>query len=90
VKNPVKLATIPFRWENRKMKKLLILMTLAMLLGSAAGCGICDWWRRGPAYQQCPPAVMYSNPCPAVSTCDPCAGAPAVTPGPETYTPTTR
>ena len=71
------------------MKKLLILMIMAMLLASAAGCGICDWWRRGPAYQQCQPAVMYSNPCPAVSTCEPCAGAPVVTPGPETYRPTT-
>ena len=72
------------------MKKLLILMIAATLIGSAAGCGICDWWRRGPAYQQCPPAVMYSNPCPTVTTSDPCACAPTVTPGPETYVPTTR
>ena len=87
--NPALLATIMFQWENRKMKKLLILMILAMLLAGAAGCNICDWWRRGPNYQQCQPAVMYSNPCPTVSTCEPCAGAPVVTPGPETYRPVT-
>lgn len=72
------------------MKKLLILTTLAVLTIGAAGCRICDWFHRGPAYQQCPPTMMYTNPCPTVSTCDPCAGAPVVTPGPETYTPATR
>jgi hypothetical protein len=69
------------------MKKLLILMITAMLLSSAVGCGICDWWRRGPAYQQCQPPVVYANPSPAVSTCDPCAGAPTITPGSGTYAP---
>ena len=73
------------------MKKLLILTTMVVLMSGAAGCRLCDWCRRGPAYQQCPPTVMYSNPCPpAVSACDPCAGAPVITPGPETYTPATR
>ena len=28
------------------MKKLLILMTMAVLLSGAAGCRICDWFRR--------------------------------------------
>jgi hypothetical protein len=74
------------------MKKLLILMTLAALLGNALGCcggGICNWWRRGPAYQQCPQAMVYPTPCQTVSSCDSCGGAPAVTPGPVTYSPTT-
>ncbi len=64
------------------MKKLLILMTVAVLLLGAAGCRICDWFRR-PTYQQCPPTVMYSSPCTTtVNACDPCSAAPVVTTGP--------
>ena len=64
---------------------------MALLMSGAAGCHICDWWRRGPTYQQYQPPVMYANPCTTtVNACDPCATAPVITPGPETYVPATR
>jgi hypothetical protein len=62
------------------MKKLLIVMTMAMLLSGAAGCRICEWFRRPAAPAQCPPVVTYSSPCTTVGACDPCAGAPVMTP----------
>jgi hypothetical protein len=64
------------------MKRLLILTTLGMLLSGVAGCRFMECLWRGPACQQTTaPAATYANPCPTYSPCDPCAGAPVVTPG---------
>ncbi len=67
------------------MKKLLILMSMAVLLSGVAGCRICDWFRRPAAQAQCPQAVMYSSPCQTVGACDPCgcSSAPAMTTVPQ-------
>lgn len=69
------------------MKKLLILTAVLMLTGSAAGCRCCDWLWRGAAYNPCPPAVTYGDPCPPADPCAPGAIAPPViAPGPVPYT----
>jgi hypothetical protein len=70
------------------MKRLLILMIFGMMWSGWAGCHCCDSLWRGPACQQCPPpAVTYGAPCQPAAPCNPCPGAPVVTPGPETYVP---
>ncbi len=74
-----------------KMKRLLFVATAAMLLTGTTGCrNMCDWFHRGPAYQQQAQVAPVVT-CPTVSACDPCAdpcstGA-VVTPG-TTFTPT--
>ena len=70
------------------MKRLLILTVVGMVLSSVVGCRFMECLWRGPACQQTTaPAVTYANPCPTYNPCDPCAGAPVMTPGPETYAP---
>ena len=71
------------------MKRLMILTVLGMLLSGVAGCRFMECLWRGPACQQtATPMVTCPNPCPTYNPCDPCAGAPAITPGPEgTYAP---
>jgi hypothetical protein len=67
------------------MKRLLILTMFGMMWSGLAGCHFWECLWRGPACQQCPPpAVTYGAPCQPSA---PCAGAPVVTPGPETYVP---
>jgi len=70
------------------MKNLLILTVVLMLTTSAAGCRCCRWPWRGAPYGPSVPAATYSNPCPPYNPCDPCATPQMVSPGPETYAPT--
>jgi hypothetical protein len=71
------------------MKRLLILTFLGLLLGGVGGCRFMECLWRGPACQQqtAAPVVTCPSPCATYNPCDPCAGAPVVTPGPETYAP---
>jgi hypothetical protein len=70
------------------MKRLLILLIFGMMGSCLAGCHFWECLWRGPACQQCPPpAVTYGAPCQPAAPCNTCAGAPVVTPGPETYVP---
>jgi hypothetical protein len=74
------------------MKRLLLLTVLGMVLSGVAGCRFWECLWRGPVCQpNTAPAVTYANPCPnpcpTYNPCDPCAGAPVATPGPETYVP---
>lgn len=82
---PLGLDGDPLAWEIQVMKRLLVLVTLGLLLGSAAGCNCWErWFRRGDA---CAP-VMYGNPCaPACNPCDSCTTG--AVPGPESYVPAT-
>lgn len=66
------------------MKKLLILTAVMMLFVGAAGCRCCDWMYRGGL---CGGFSGYTDACPPAVSCDPCAAAPAFTPGPAPYTP---
>lgn len=68
------------------MKRLLILAMLAVVLAGVGGCRFMECLWRGPPCQQAAP-VVTCPPCPSYNPCDPCAGAPVVTPGPETYVP---
>jgi hypothetical protein len=75
------------------MKKLLILTTLGLMLSGTAGCRFMEClWRGGPPAQptcQSAPAVVCPSPCQPTTPCDPCGGAPAMTPSP-TYVPGQR
>jgi hypothetical protein len=74
---------VTIRWETRAMKRMLILTAAAMILSGTAGCRFCECLFRGPACRQAAPVATCPSPCPTVSSCDPCATAPAlVTPGP--------
>ncbi len=55
------------------MRKLFIL-TAALMLTVSAGCGCCDWCKRGAA------APCGQPPCACGSSC-PCQTGPTLTPG---------
>jgi hypothetical protein len=70
------------------MKKLLILTVIGMLLAGLGGCRFMEClWRGGPCQQCAAPTATYPAPCQSCNPCDPCGGAPVITPGPETYAP---
>lgn len=70
------------------MKKLLVLTAVAALTVGTSGCRCCQWLWRGAAYDPAVPMATYGSPAPMCSACDPCASAPAITPGPAPYTST--
>ena len=67
------------------MKKLLILTAVLMMLVGLVGCRCCDWCFRGAPWGSAVPVTTYTDVCPPVAACDPCAEAPVITPGPAPY-----